>query len=104
MLLTSKYRERLFIKQLVFCDSVMKKVFLFQNIVGAEYTANACIHLQNIAGAAAPTAPMVPTPTADRVADRSSCIQSVIRKFCLQVGTRFSLFIFGGIPKKYSRN
>ena len=30
----------LFIKQLVFCDSVMKKVFLFQNVVGAEHIAS----------------------------------------------------------------
>ena len=38
----------------------MKKLFLFQNIVGAEYIA--CTHWLNIVGAAAPTAPMVPTP------------------------------------------
>ena len=50
--------ESLFINQLVFCDSVMKRVFLFQNIVDAEYIV--CTYWLNIAGAAAPTAPMVP--------------------------------------------
>ena len=38
----------------------MKKVFLSQNIVGANYIV--CTHWLNIVGAAAPIAPMVPTP------------------------------------------
>ena len=39
---------------------MMKRVFLFQNIVGAESIV--CTQWQNIVGAAAPTAPMVPMP------------------------------------------
>ena len=43
----------------------MKRVYLlFQNIVGAECIV--CIHWLNIVGAAAPTAPMVPTPMSHR--------------------------------------
>ena len=50
-------------KQLTFCDYVMKRVSSFQNIVGVEYIV--CTHCLNIVGAGAPTAPMVPTPMTD---------------------------------------
>ena len=37
-----------------------EKDVLLENVVGAEYII--CTHWLNIVGAAAPTAPMVPTP------------------------------------------
>ena len=56
------YCENFVIEQLVFRDSMMKQVFLSQNIVGAEYIV--CTHWLNIVGAAALTTPMVATPMA----------------------------------------
>ena len=76
-----EYCESLFIKQLVFCNSVMERVFLFQNIVGAEYIV--CTLWLNTVGADAPTAPMVPTLM---IWVDDSCAACVLQTLYLHVG------------------
>ena len=81
------------IKQLVFRDSMMKKVFLSHNIVGAEYIV--CTHWLNIVDAAAPAAPMVPTPMQLQdpykpISDAPCVCDFLLSRFCFSKGHYFS--------------